>query len=113
MFVKGTIDPFSLHQGDKVFNTKLKNLNETNYIPIAAEYYHIAFREDKILHFQENSFAKKLYILLTSNLYESFVLFVSYSYLFLSLLEPGNRDLRPYETDEILFKYVITVESFC
>ena len=41
--VKDSFDKNAVFKGDKVFNSKLKSLNEKNYIQIASEYFHIAY----------------------------------------------------------------------
>jgi len=50
---------------------------------------------------------------MTNVLYENFILAISYLYLFISFLEPGNHSERPYEINDSGFKTVIGVESCC
>jgi hypothetical protein len=62
-------DPLLLYPGDKTFKAKLSNLNKNNCVEYASEYFTIAFKSDKIMHFEKNSFAKKCYLLLTNETY--------------------------------------------
>jgi len=55
------------------------------------------------MHFKEKSLAKRLYFLLTNGIYESFIVSISYMFLFLCLLEPGNHSERPYEVTDASF----------
>ena len=65
------------------------------------------------MHFKSQSAAKKLYFLLTSNVYENFILAISYLYLFLSIIEPGNHSERPYEVSDSSFKAILVIEILC
>lgn len=65
------------------------------------------------MHLKPWSIAKKLYFILTNSVYENFIIVVSFIYLLLTLLEPGNHNERPYEPSDSSFKTIMVIEVFC
>lgn len=101
------------NKGNPIFVQKVKDLNKQTSITYAAEYFKLAYKNSKsIMHFKEKSLAKKLYFLLTNSIYENFILLISYIYLVISLLEPGNHAEETYEYGDSFFTAMITIETF-
>ena len=91
---------------------KPKKELESYVYSVAADYYTMAFWEEKIMHFKENSCAKKSYLLVTNPVYTNFVIALSWVYLILSFFEPGNWNSRPYEVGDRSYNIVSAIEGF-
>lgn len=70
----------------------------------------MAFREEKTIHFKEKSIAKKAYLLMTNPLYINIIVIFSWLYIFLTFMEPGNHEKRPFATDSNTFRIVSLIE---
>jgi len=64
------------------------------------------------MHFKDKSVAKALYFLLTNSFYDYSIVIISYVYLILSLVEPGNHSDRPYEPSSDTFNIITGFEVF-
>jgi len=78
---------------------------------MAADYFHIAFFNQSTIHFPENSFVKKTFMVLNKSIYESVMIVFSWIYVLLCIIEPGNRASWPYEETDEVFKFIIAIES--
>ena len=50
-------------------------------------------------------------MLLNRNVYETFMIVISWVYILMCIIEPGNRAERPYEPKDSVFKFVVTLEG--
>lgn len=100
-------------KGNEIFASKVRTLDKDSSIKHAAEYFLLAFKNTKqIMHFKSKTLVKRLYFLLTHSVYESFILMLSYIYLLLSFLEPGNHAERPFDPKDSVYITISCLEAF-
>lgn len=76
--------------GDKTFREKLRSLNFQNCNEIAAQYFKLAYRGVRILHFHNGTFAQKSYFMATSPFVRELKMYMCWLYMFLTFFEPNN-----------------------
>lgn len=76
--------------GDKIFREKLRSLNFQNCNQIAAQYFRLAYRGVRILHFHNGTFAQKSYFMATSPFVRELKMYMCWLYMFLTFFEPDN-----------------------
>ena len=85
-------------------------IDDKNCYDIASDYFHQAFFNQNTIHFKEKSFEKRTFMILNRSIYETIIITISWIYILLCLLEPGNRSLWPYNPDEGIYKFIISIE---
>jgi hypothetical protein len=77
-------------EGDKIFKEKLSGLNSENCNQSASQYFKLAYRNIRLLHFHDETFAQKSYFMTTNPLVRELKCYLCWLYILLTFFEPSN-----------------------
>jgi len=106
----------STHAIDYTYREILKSIEEdpdkTQAPKVAAEYYKLAFREVRIVHFKDSSIMKSLYLGREHPLVRDCITLLCWVYMLMSFFEPAHRNDVSLEVGGDTYITLLSLEVF-